>query len=210
MKPNRRVQVYDTRDQAIAMRERFTDRPYRSETEFEWDWPLELQNVGDSLAVAYASDKWKPKKKNGRRALEDYKHLAESRNRILCVPGIVAADDEPDSPYGVVGPCVSFEEVPMPEHFAVLGLFREANVQLYTDGTDTRPSFAGDADGDDGIVTLTVGHGMLGGSYIPWSQQPSRRRKRDQPFLFVYTANDGIMFVIMGDKIAVLKDGIVG
>lgn len=199
----RRPKVYDARDIAIDMRETFTDRPWESETEFPWDWPPVMQNVGDSLGVAYGSDKWKKPKKNGRRDIEIYKHIAESRNRIFVLPGTIVGDG--DDEFHCIGPLVGFDTVPMPKHFATLAYFKECNVQLYTGGTDRRPRF-GDNE-DDGIVTLTVRHGMLGGSKIRWSEEGGGR---DQPFLFVYTARDGVLFVIVGEKLDVLKDGIVG
>lgn len=204
--PNRRrVRVYDAREPAIAMRETFTDRAWETETAFPWHWPAVMQNVGDSLGVAYGSDKWKPKKRNGKRDIEIYKHIAESRNRIFVVPGTIRPEDDPSHRMRVIGPRVDFREVPMPQHFAVLAFFKEVNVQLYTRGTNLDPEFGDDS--DDGIMTLTVRHGMLGGSWIRWSEVDGRD---DQPFLFVYTSSDGVLFVIVGEELEVLKDGIVG
>ncbi len=204
-RPNRR-RVYEAREMAVAMRETFANRPVEHETEFDFGWPRVMQNVGDSLAVAYASDKWKPRGKSGRRELELYKHLAESRNRLFSFPGIVRLQDDPGVELECIGPGVSFDDVPRPQHFAVLGLFTEANVQLYTEGTDAEPSFGRGK--DDGVVTLTVKHGMLGGGKLLWSKHPGGRP--DEPFLFVYTAADGVMFIIVGEELDVLKDGIVG
>ncbi len=205
--PNRaRPRVYDTRGAAAAMRERFVDRPVGTETAFGFDWPPAMQHVGASIAVAYASDKWQPKGKDGRRLLELYKHLAESENRIFCVPGIVGAEGDHDVDWPTFGPVVDFSAVPMPEHFAVLGLFKEANVRLYTGGTATRPTFGSGQ--DDGVVTLTVGHGMLGGSLLRWSELGGGRA--DEPFLFVYTASGGVHFIIVGAELDVQADGIVG
>lgn len=201
-----RVRVYDTQELAANMRETFTARPVQYETEFDMDWPASMQHIGDSLAVAYASDKWKPKKKNGRRELELYKHLAESRNRIFCYPGSVYLADSPSERLECIGPRVSFEGVPMPDSFAELARFEEVNVQLYTEGTDADPAFG--AGEDNGVMTLTVRHGHLGGSFIRWGQL--KKKRKAQPFLFVYTESDGIMFIIVGDDLAVEKDGIVG
>jgi len=206
--PNRaRRRVYDTSEEAAAMRARFVDRPVQTETEFAFDWPPMLQHIGTSLAVAYASDKWQPKDRNGRRKLELYKHLAESKNRIFCVPDIVGCDDDPNADWPTYGPVVDFSGVPLPKHFAVLGLFKEANVQLYTGGTPQRPTM-GPASSDEGVVTMTVGHGMLGGSLLRWSKLDGGRK--DQPFLFVYTASGGVHFIIVGEKLAVHADGITG
>lgn len=190
------------------MRETFVDRPWESETAFPWNWPRVMQNIGDSLGVAYGSDKWQKQKKNGRRPIEIYKHIAESRNRIFCVPGSVRLSDAPGEDLDCIGPTVDFSDVPMPRHFAVLAYFKEANVQLYTAGSDLHPAFGDDE--DDGVMTLTVKHGMLGGGKIGWSTVGGRRRHKDQPFLFVYTAEDGVLFLIVGEELEVLKDGIVG
>jgi hypothetical protein len=191
--------VYDARELARNMRERFVDRPVEREFWLGARWPLALHNVGDSLAVAYASDKWQPPADDGHREYLDYKHLAESRNRVLVVPGLLRDFYRPTRSYAVVGPMVSLPE--MPNAFAWLGFFEEANLQLYTDGTDDDPRFGGD---DDGVVKVTVRHGMLGGSYL-------RTSKRDrEPFLFVYTERDGILMIVVGEKLNVEKDGIVG
>jgi hypothetical protein len=88
----------------------------------------------------------------------------------------------------------------MPNAFAWLGFFEEANLQLYTAGTDDSPRFGGK---DDGVVKITVRHGMIAGSYLKSS-------KRTCPFLFVYTESDGILMIVVGEKLDVEKDGIVG
>lgn len=209
LRPNRssRVKVYDTEELARGIRERFTDRESEYEHDFSFSWPTEMQFVGYSLAVAYGSDKWQKKNPGtGRRKVELYKHIAESQNYFFCAPGAIEMDDGTGR-VALIGPTVRWQQdyPPMPDSFAILGLFKEANVQLFTDGDDEEPE-VGEGE-DDGVVTLTVRHGVLGGSVIPWSRVSSRR---DEPFLFVYTAADGIMFVILGDKLDILKDGIVG
>ena len=202
----KRRRVYDNRSNAVAMRETFVARAVEHETTFAFGWPEKMQQIGDSLAVAYASDKWKPKGKNGRREVELYKHLSESRNRIFSLPGLVRAREMPDRRIDTVGPLVSFYDCPLPRHFAVLGLFKEVNVQLYTEGSSSDPGFG--ADEDDGVVTLTVRHGMLGGGQMLWSK--NENGASDEPFLFVYTEQDGVMFIIVGENLDIEKDGIVG
>lgn len=206
MVPNRstRVRVYDAEEQARKMRETFTDRPVEGREVFRFGWPAVMQNVGDSLAVAYASDKWKPKDRSGRREIELYKHLAESRNRALVVPGKIHDYENPTEPWPVLGPKVSLATCPMPKHFAILGLFEEIVLDLYTSGDDGEPGF----DGGEEIVHIQVKHAYLGGSYVRWSLLDDGRA--DQPFIFVYTKQDGIMFVVFGDELDVEKDGIVG
>jgi hypothetical protein len=158
-----------------------------------------MQHVGDSLGVAYSSDKWY-------RDWTLYKHLAESRNRILCRRGFLRPFDDRGEPWPVVGPMVSFERVPMPKHFSVLARFEEINLCLHTRGTDARPQFGKHK--DDGCVTVEVAHGMLGGGMIQWSKVGSRRG--DTPLLFVYTEKDGVSMIVLGEELDIEADGITG
>lgn len=187
------------------MRETFTDRKCEVEEEFPFEWPPVMQNIGESVGVAYASDKWKPKDHRGKRELEVYKHIAESRNRIFCLPGSVRWENKQSGSVRTIGPHVSFcspSDVSMPSGFAVLGIFKEVNVILHVGGSDEFPE-VGEND-DDGVVTLTVRYGMLGGSKM------LRDDGRQQPFVFVYTPSDGIMFLIVGEELDVKSEGIVG
>lgn len=198
-----RVKVYDAESIARDMVRTFKDREPEYIENQRWKWPSHLQNVGDSLAVAYASDKWKPRGKKGKREQELYKHLAESRNRAFVKPGLLHDYYDQGEQWPVVGPEYSFQDCPMPSDFAILGLFEEADLQLYVeDGED--PDFGG---GDEGIVKVTVRHGMLGGSKILWSQTTG---EKDEPFIFVYTRSAGVLVVITGDDLDIEKDGIVG
>ena len=201
-----RPRVYEAREIAQGMREKFADRPVEFEQHVPHGWPPVLQNIGDSLAVAYGSDKWQDPGPEGERRVELYKHLAESRNRALVKPGLLRDFYTPNRAWPVRGPCVALVEVPMPREFAILGFFEEANLRLYTEGDDASPSFGHGA--DDGVVKITVGHGMLGASEILWSRV--RRDAQDQPFLFVYTTRDGVLLLVVGERLDVEKDGIVG
>lgn len=208
MRSNRsaaRPLVIDAESIGRKYRETFTDKPVREKVELPFSWPTRMQHVGDSLAVAYASDKWK---RDGDYDL--YKHIAESPNRVLVVPGFLHSYDRQDRRWPTVGPTVSYAGVPMPKHFAVLGLFEEANLRLYTGGTDREPRFS--TKKDDGVVKVLVRHGMLGASKIRWS---ARGQRKDQPFIFVYTEpkgsdRGGVVMIIEGDELDVEKDGIVG
>ena len=198
--PNRkRVRVVDAFDVAKNMRETFTDKPVSRTTPFRWGWPKVWQHVGDSLAVAYESDKWK---KDGN--FESYKHLAESHNVAYALPGLIHRYDDASKRFPVIGPKVTLAGVPMPKHFAELGLFIEADLRLHTEGTSEKPMFGKKK--DDGCVKLSVGHAMLGGSFIRWSADGGK----DEPFLFVYTEKEGVYLMILGDKLRVEKDGIAG
>lgn len=206
MNPNRqRPKVYDAFDEVRRMRETFTDRPVERTFKVGFDWPSSLQQIGDSLAVAYGSDKWQPKTASGRREVELYKHLAESRNVAFAKPGILVDRDDMGRPWPVIGPRVSLAELPMPKQFALLGWFEEICLKLYTKGTDKSPKFGS---GDDGIVHVQIQHAYLAGSKVQWSRVDPRRE--NQPFLFVYTKTDGVMFLVFGEELDIEKDGIVG
>jgi hypothetical protein len=202
LEPNRRkkVRVYDAADLAMNMRETFQAAPVQEEIEFPFDWPEVMQNVGDSLAVAYSSDKWR---ESG--DMEMYKHLAESRNKVLCVPGLIHDYYEPGETMEVIGPYVSYADVPMPDSFAILALFEEIDLKLYVSGTDKAPKFGKGRNA--GVMKVTVKHGMLGGSKICWSKVS---RRKDQPFLFVYTEDEGVLMIVVGDELDIERDGIVG
>lgn len=201
-----RVRVVDAEQIAREMREVFAARPVEYMVELDFDWPSTLQNIGDSLAVAYASDKWKDLDAKGKRDIELYKHLAESRNRVLVKRGLLVDADDTDAAWPVIGPHVALAELPMPKHFAVIGLFEEACLKLYTsNGSGYHFSKAK----DDGIVRVQLRHAFLGGSKILWSSNDPHD-PGNEPFLFVYTEEDGILMVIVGDELDVQKDGIVG
>lgn len=201
-----RVRVYDAEELARGMTETFKDRPVERREKLPFSWPNKMRNVGDSLAVAYASNKWKPKDKKGRRDLELYKHLAESRNRVLVRPGLLRDEYRPNKRWPTRGPMVSLADIPLPRHFAILALFEEINLQLYTSGTNRKPGFSGDR--DDGIVSARVRHGMLGGSFFRWSEV--YEDEEDEPFIFIYTRSSGVEIIVVGEKLDVKRDGIVG
>jgi hypothetical protein len=192
-KPNRaRVRVFDAEDEARKMRETFVAKPVKERVKLGFHWPAEMQHVGDSLAVAYSSDKWKNEGDT-----ELYKHLAESRNRVLCVPGFLRDADRPERELGTIGPIVSFSSTMMPRDIAILALFEEADIQLHTAGTDDRPAFRNKK---DGVIKVTVAHGMLGGG----------KMKDGRVFLVVYTNKDGPLMLVFGDELNVEADGLTG
>lgn len=198
----RRARVIDAEDVAKKYVEAFHDRGVRSRKEYGFGWPTHWQNVGDSLAVAYASDKWKDKGD-----YELYKHLAESRNRAFVQPGLLKDwDTGEDVP--VIGPVVDFSSCPMPQHFATLGFFEEANLKVHTGGDDYQPNFGDErADPDAGVVAVVIRHGYVGASKMRWSKVG---KGKDQPFLFIYTNKEGPLILITGERLDVKKDGIVG
>lgn len=201
------VKVLDAEDIAKDYVKVFNDRDVRERVVLDVGWPALWQNVGDSLAIAYASDKWKT---DG--DYELYKHLAESRNRAFVQPGLLR-DWDTDDDVPVIGPVTDFSECPMPQHFAKLGFFEEANLKLYTGGDAFKPNFGtAGRDPNTGVVAVVIRHAYVGASKMLWSKVG---KGKDQPFLFVYTKKEGPLMLITGYKISggkldVKKDGIVG
>jgi hypothetical protein len=195
-----RVKLYDAADLAHNLRATFTDKPVKGHKEMSFSWPDTWHHVGDSLSVAYASDKWK---KDGN--FELYKHIAESRNRAMVRPGFLRDQYNPKGEWPTIGPMVSFKGMPMPKHFAVLGYFEEADLRLYTRGTDEKPEFG--LGKNDGVVKVSVRHAKLGASKIMWEKVGKRK---SQPFIFAYTESAGPLMFIVGEELDVEADGIVG
>lgn len=180
------------------MFERFTDRPVEKVAKLPFDWPKQLQFIGHSLAVAYSSTKWERPNSRGRRKIHAYKHLAESENRIFARKGWV-----PD--FDVMGPQIPFAgKAPLPEDFAHLGLFELVDIHLFNAGSSKSPGFDPD---DELIVEVEMGGARLGGSLLLWSTVSDLP---DEPFLFVYTPRGGVQCIIVGDDLAIHKDGIIG
>lgn len=194
-----RVRIYDAESTAISIRERFTAKKISNKINFPFSWPNQLQHVGDSISVAYSSDKWKEEGD-----LELYKHIAESRNSCLIRKGLLRDRKDPGKAWDTIGPMVSFEHTPMPKHFALLAFFEELDLRLFTEGTNSDPEFG---PGETGHVQVVVGHAYLGGSKILWSKTSN---KSDQPFLFVYTEKEGPLIIIVGDELDIESEGIVG
>jgi hypothetical protein len=203
-----RPRVLDARELAVRYRTTFTQKPLRGDKEYPFTWPTTWHHVGDTLAIAYASDKINPEKpsqfvKDG--DYELYKHLAESRNRVLCQPDFLVTKSKPRERWPVIGPMVSLAGVPMPKHFALLGFFEEADLRLHTAGTDEAPRFGRSA--DDGVVQVELRHAYVGGSKVLWSRDG---KGKDQPFLTVFTESSGPLMLIFGDELDIERDGIVG
>jgi len=198
-----RVEVYDAEPMARSIRETFQAKPVKERVELPFQWPRKMQHVGDSVGVAYASDKWKDEGD-----YEVYKHIAESRNRALCTPGFLHVYENQHEAWPTMGPMVGFEnDVLMPKEFAVLAYFEEANLILHSRAVRGRAEFAKNPD-DDVVVKVLVKHGILGASKMRWSELDPDRG--DQPFLFVYTEQGGVHMIIVGDELDIEKDGIVG
>lgn len=184
-----RVKTYEAKDIAKAMAETFKARPAEEDVRLNFSWPSSMHHIGNSLGIAYSSDKWRT---DG--SFELWKHIAESPNAALVRKGFVDWD--------VMGPTRSLVGVPMPKHYAELALFEEINIELFN--VKTRRGY--DVDGDT-TVTVKIPGGVLCGSVIRWSQISN---EGDQPFLFVYTEDEGIVLIVTGDELDIEADGIVG
>ncbi len=208
MRPNfsSRPRIVDAEDAARQMRSVFADRNVEKRQSMQFSWPDEMQHVGQSIAVAYASDKWK-----NPGDYELYKHLHDglTHNRALCSTGFLHHYEQQGKRFETIGPVVSFAGVPMPQHFAVLGLLEEVDLRMHVGGTDDDPKVGR---GDNGIVKVIVAHAMLGAGVIRWSVDGA---EEDEPFVFVYSESSGrdrggVHMIIVGDELDIEKDGIVG
>lgn len=200
--------VVDAYEPAKHYREVFTKRDVTEERALPFSWPSDMQLVGDSLAVAYSSDKWRH---DGKWVL--YKHLAESRNRAYVKKGFLHSYQRQKELVRVIGPVKSFGGVPMPKQIAFLGLFSEAHFVFFTGGSARQPTFSKNP--DDGVGRVFVANGLLGGGVIQWSKLD--KHADDQPFLCVYTERSperrdpgGVHMIIVGDELDIEADGIVG
>lgn len=189
---SRRLQVVDTKDQAVGMYRTFMARNPTREVEMPWTWPTEMQEVGVGQAEMYRSNKWKKDLENW----EDYKHVAESPRLTYCRPGFLRDWNNPRKHLEVVGPMVKFDE-PMPRHFTILAPLLGVQLHLFDEnekGDIYLPK-------DENIYEVRMDRGMLGGAIHP---------KSKEPFLFVYTEKGGVHMLITGNRLQIKRDGIVG
>lgn len=182
----------DTEEEAREIFETFHAKSSHRKETMNFSWPKTLQFLGEAKAQLYRSNKWKMDPK----VFEDYKHIAEGFQLCFAVPGFLC-DWESRSVIDVPGPLVHTSELvgsPAPKHFSILAPLIAIQIHLYDeDGRKIR--------GDDGLFEVTVAHGMLGASRNP---------QTGRAFLFVYTRDAGVHMVIVGKKLDVKKDGIVG
>lgn len=202
-----RVKVYDAENVARDISKTFKDRPVEYVEEHKnWSWPPVIQEFAESLGTAYESDKWKEKRADGTRPRELYKHISEYPvHRVYAEPGLLRLVSDVKMPIDMAGRKISLTkaaetgEIVMPDSFAVLAEFTELDVVL----NRARGNKKGKRPEDDGVVALMVSNGMLGASHM-------LVHGKKKPFLFVYSNNFGVYFIITGDKLDIEKDGIVG
>lgn len=184
----RRIEVVSTEKDALAMYERFHDKPSKRREKFEFDWPDSVQEIGEAKAQMYRSNKWKSDPKD----FEDYKHIAEAFQLCYVTPGFLR-DYSTGEQLQVNGPTLEVQG-PMPQHFTILAPLIGIQVKLY-DKAGKLPSKG------ENLYEVVVSRGMLAGAKHP---------KTGDNFLFVYTKTHGIGMIITGEELAVEKDGIVG
>jgi hypothetical protein len=179
--------------EALKIRETFVDRPAERQQPVPWQWPRSMREVGRCEAVMYSSDKWQPGR--GRDWLEDYKHIAEGVQWLLVRPGFLL-DGKTDRALDVKGPVIDL--APMPQSFAVLANVLGVQVRFYlSDGSEY---YLPNASSDEGLYEIDCKHAKLGASRFP---------DTNDAFLVIYTAA-GVELLIVGEQLAIEKDGIVG
>jgi hypothetical protein len=191
-KPNGRRYTLNASDleHARNIRRTFTAaEPKGGQEQVGWEWPREMQHIGQCEAVMYSSDKWKPEGQ-----FEDYKHVAEGKQELLVTPGFVREYNQPSVKLGVVGPIVELDD-PMPSHFAVLAKVLGVQAQFFV-GDDESPRLGGEA----AMYQIDIAGATLGAARHPAT---------GQKFLVIYTAS-GLHCIITGSVLDIEKDGIVG
>lgn len=170
-----------TLDRSIKIREDFHDKPHSRQQKVSWKWPTKLIEVGDCEAILYTSNKWQ---KNPRKTV-DYKHVAEGPQKLLLRPDIQFSGDEKE----FFGPTINMRGE-FPDSFAILADSMGIQARLYSDDSGKKYS---------GYVDLKFPRSKLGAG------------KFDDggAFCFVYDSS-GVLAVVIGKELDILKDGIVG
>ena len=167
-------------DRSIKIREDFHDKPHSRQQQVRWAWPEEMIEVGDCEAILYTSNKWQ---KDGKQI--DYKHVKEGAQKLLLRPDIALTGDADE----MFGPEIDLTGE-FPDSFAVLAKSISIQARLYSD--DSGKKFGDYVDMKFSGSTLGAGKFDDGGT-----------------FCFVYDST-GVLAVVIGEKLDVLKDGIVG
>lgn len=167
-------------DRSIRIREDFYDKPHRQTQKVSWKWPTKLIEVGDCEAILYTSNKWQ---RDGK--MIDYKHVKEGAQKLLLRPDVAFHGDEEE----YFGPYIDMRGE-FPDSFAVLAKSLGIQARLYADDE-------GKTYGE--YVDLKFPRSMLGaGKFDDGSA-----------FCFVYDSS-GVLAVVIGEELDVIKDGIVG
>jgi len=167
-------------DRSIRIRENFYDKPHRSQKRVSWSWPKEMIEVGDCEAILYTSNKWQEDGK-----MIDYKHVKEGEQKLLLRPDVNLTGDADE----LYGPMVDLRGE-FPDSFAVLADSLGIQAHLYANDAGTKF-----------------------GDYLdlkfPQSKLGAGKFDDGSAFCFVYDRS-GVLAVVIGKSLDVLKDGIVG
>lgn len=186
----RLIRNFDTKAAARELRRKFQDKEPEHEKRVTWDWPRQMQEVGECVAIMYTSNKWQSNPSH----MEDYKHIAEAPQRLHLKKGFLR-DYHKKGAFKVVGPSVDLQR-PMPEFFAVLAPILGVQARLYR-GDNERPILP---EGDEGYFQIDIPGATLGAAKHP---------KTHETFLLIYT-RAGVHAIITGDELDVERDGITG
>lgn len=152
-----------------------------------------FQHVGTNESVGYVSNKWK-----GGKTFEEFKHVAESKQKLYAAKGAIAGT-------ALAGPWWRpSDDVIVPSAVAELApcIFLEA--RLFVDEDKHGDGVLGR--GDDGCVRIHPSGCLLYAGYLGDKTDP----RYGEPFLLVGSKTQGAQFLVLGTGLDVTKDGIVG
>jgi len=176
---------------AKKIRENFRDESAEYAEIVPWTWPHEMQLIGTCESVMYASDKWQKRRGD----LIDYKHIAESSQRLYACKGLMREYEPPYNSMKLAGPTIEVDG-PMPDTFAVLAEILAIQCRLY----EKRGGELHVPSGDAGLFQIDLPKAMLGAAVHPGTKRV---------FLVVYSGAK-VLCMVTGESLGVEKDGIVG
>jgi len=154
---------------------------------------VRLRHIGTNEATCYLSDKWGYRKK---RSFEEFKHVSEAPQELYAVDGVVP---------GAKGPIWSpkASKAILPTDLAELGplICFESRLHL---GVIEGEGVLGK--GDEGCVRIAPAGCLLYAGFLRDADDPDQ----GETILVVIHRRAGVQLVVMGDDLAVTKDGIVG
>ncbi len=165
------------------------------DTHASWDG-LRFRHIGSNMGTAYASDKWGGEKK---KSFEEFKHISEGPQELYMREGAI-------TDFPTFGPVWSpaKDSLKLPDVVADLAPILHLEARLFT-SLDKRGQGAF-GQGDAGCRRISVGASMLCAGYLIDAENDDY----GEPFLVVIAKKGGVQFVILGKKLDVTKDGIVG
>ena len=175
---------------AVKLRETFMDREAKRKTKLKWKWPSHLIEAGSCEAVMYTSDKWRD---DG--DYVDYKHVAEGPQTLYVKEGFLRDYDGEEME--LYGDTVELSGE-MPDTIAMLAPILGLQCRLLDEDEDGEVYLP---NGDENLYQIPIAGAKLGAGKHP---------ETAATFLVVYTESGGVLCMITGTKLDVLKDGIVG